>query len=278
MDLGVVAALTHDGIGIADLAAAVEQAGLESLFLFEHTHLPVSRGDLLDDPFQWQVPHLLDQFTALGAAAAVTSRLVLGTGVCIAALHDPISLAKQVVTIDHMSRGRFVFGVAAGWLTEEMRNHGVEPALRWELMRERVLAMKAIWTDDEAEFHGQHVDFDPIWLWPKPVQKPFPPVLVGGDGPRSLVAATEYGDGWMPEVTDVAAFEVNLQELRRLSAKRGRPTPQVTGVMFEPDEELLVRCAELGVVRCVVLAPTRDLGSLHSFLDNCSQIAGRIAR
>jgi probable F420-dependent oxidoreductase len=277
MDVGVVAALTHDGIGITDLAVAVEQAGLESLFLFEHTHLPVARRDLLDDPFQWQVPHLLDQFTALGAAAAVTSRIRLGTAVCLPSIHDPISLSKQVATIDHLSHGRFVFGVAAGWLTEEMRNHGVEPRLRWELMRERILAMKTIWTQDEAEFHGQHVDFDPIWLWPKPVQQPFPPVLVGGDGLRSLAAAAEYGDGWMPEVTDTGSFKAKLGELRELFEKQGRPEPQVTGVLFEADEELLASCAELGVTRCIVLAPSRDLALLRSFLDNCSQLAAAVA-
>src|SRR5215471_11622347 len=259
MDLGVVAVLTAAGVGIADLAPAVEQAGLESLFLFEHTHLPVSRRDLLDDPFHWQVPDLLDQFTALGAAAVVTSRLRLGTGICVLAQHDPILLAKQVMTVDHLSQGRFVFGVAAGWLTEEMRNHGVEIELRWELMRERVLAMKAIWTQDEAEFHGTFVDFDPIWLWPKPVQKPFPPVLVGGDGPRSLAAVALYGDGWMPVVTDADALKAKLTELHRLAEEKGKPKPQVTGIVMELDEELLASCAELGVVHCLVLAPTRDL-------------------
>jgi len=278
MDLGVVAGLTHDGVGITNLALAVEQAGLESLFLFEHTHLPLVRRDLFDDPMFWQVPHLLDQFTALGAAAAVTSRIKLGTAVCLPAVHDPILLAKRVVTIDHLSQGRFVFGVAAGWLSEEMRNHGVDPQLRWELMRERVLAMKAIWTQDEAEFHGQHVDFDPIWLWPKPVQKPFPPVLVGGDGPRSLAAVALYGDGWMPVVTDADALKAKLTELHRLAEEKGKPKPQVTGIVMELDEELLASCAELGVVHCLVLAPTRDLASLRSFLDRCLHIRANVAR
>jgi probable F420-dependent oxidoreductase len=278
MELGVVAALTHDGVGVSDLAVAVEQADLESLFLCEHTHLPVSRRELLDDPFLWQVPHMLDQFTALGAAAAVTSRIQLGTGVCIPALHDPISLAKQVVTVDHLSQGRFLFGVAAGWLTEEMRNHGVEPALRWALMRELVLAMKTIWTQDEPEYHGRHVDFDPIWLWPKPVRKPCPPVLVGGDGPRSLAAAAEYGDGWMPEVTDVGALKEKLGDLRQLCDEKGRPIPPITALLFELDEELLATCAELGVIRSVVLAPTQESGLLRSFLDDYAPLATRFAR
>lgn len=265
-------------MGIADLAPAVEQAGLESLFLVEHSHVPVSRRDLLDDDFHAQDPHLLDQFTVLGAAAVLTSRLKLGTGICVPAQHDPILLAKQVATVDHLSQGRFVFGVAAGWLTEEMRNHGVEPALRWELMRERVLAMKAIWTQDEAEFHGTFVDFDPIWLWPKPVQKPHPPVLVGGDGPRSLAAAAGYGDGWIPIVADPGEFEASLIQLQRLCQEKSRPTPPITAMAFELDEDLLARYVQLGVSRYVVLAPTSDLAALSSFLDHCSQIADRIAR
>jgi probable F420-dependent oxidoreductase len=276
MDLGVWVVLTAASARIADLAPAVEQAGLESLFLCEHTHLPVSRRDLLDDPFLWQVPDLLDQFTALGAAAVVTSRLRLGTGICLPAQHDPILLAKQVVTLDHLSQGRFVFGVAAGWLTEEMRNHGVDPALRWELMREQVLAMKAIWTHDEAEFHGKFVDFGPIWLRPKPVQKPFPPVLVGGEGPRSLAAAAEYGDGWIPLVTDPGEFEAKLTQLQRLCQDKGRPAPQVTVLAFELDEDLLARCVQLGVTRYAALAPANDLATLRSFLDRCSRIADRI--
>lgn len=274
MDFGVMVVLTAASAGIADLALSVERAGLDSLFLFEHTHLPVSRRDLLDDPFYRQVPDLLDPFTALGAAAAVTSRIRLGTGICVPVQHDPILLAKQVVTLDHLSQGRFVFGVAAGWLTEEMRNHGVEPALRWDLMREQVLAMKAIWTQDEAEFHGRSVDFGPIWLRPKPVQKPFPPVLVGGEGPRSLAAAAEYGDGWIPVVTDPDEFEAKLTQLRRLCEENGRPAPQVTVMAFELDKDLLARCAQLGVTRYVVLAPADDLATFRSFLGHCSQIAG----
>jgi probable F420-dependent oxidoreductase len=278
MELGVVAWLTDRGVGIAELAAAVEQAGLESLFLTEHTHVPVSRRDLLDDEVHSQDSRLLDQFTVLGAAAAVTSRLKLGTGICIVPQRDPIILAKQVATIDHLSGGRFVFGVAAGWLAEEMRNHGVRPQLRWQLMREQILAMKAIWTRDEAEFHGQFVDFDPIWSWPKPVQVPHPPVLVGGDGPRSLRVAGECGDGWMPVVAEAAGFEAKLTQLHRLCEEAGRPDLQVTAAVWELGERLLARCAELGIYRCAVVAPTRDMAALQSFLDRYRQIADRVCR
>ena len=278
MELGVVVWVTELGVGIGELAPVVEQAGLESLFLTEHTHVPVSRRDLLDDDVHHLDRHILDQFTVLGAAAAVTSRLRLGTGICIVTQRDPITLAKQVATIDHLSGGRFLFGVGAGWLVEEMRNHGVEPRLRWDLMGEQILAMKAIWTHDEAEFHGEFVEFDPIWLWPKPVQAPHPPVLVGGNGPRSLRVAAECGDGWMPIVIDAVEFETQLTELRRLCEEAGRPAMEVTAVVWEPDERLLARCAELGVTRCVVWAPIQDLATLQSFLDRYLQIANRVVR
>jgi probable F420-dependent oxidoreductase len=278
VELGVAVWATDRGVGIADLAPAVEQAGLESLFLTEHTHVPVSRGDVIQDEFHDQDPRILDQFTALGAAAAVTSRLKLGTGVCIAAQHDPIILAKQVATIDHLSGGRFLFGVGAGWLVEEMRNHGVRPELRWELMREQILAMKQIWTQDEAEFHGEYVNFDPLWLWPKPVQNPYPPVLVGGSGPRSLRGAAEYGDGWAPIIGDQAEFRAQRALLQRLCAEAGRDALDVTAFLFELDEQLLACCAELGVTRCAVVAPTRDLTALQSFLDRYLAVAERVCR
>jgi len=281
MELGVVVWLTDRGVAIADLAPAVEQAGLESLFLTEHTHVPVSRGDVIANEPHDQDARVLDQFTALGAAATITSRLKLGTGICLIAQRDPIILAKQVATIDHLSGGRFLFGVGAGWLVEEMRNHGVQPQLRWQLMRERILAMKQIWTRDEAEFHGEYVDFDPIWQWPKPVQHPHPPVLVGGDGPygpRSLGVAAECGDGWMPVVTDWDQFRTGHTQLHRLCAEAARADLDVTVGLVQPDEQLLARCAEFGVRRCVVVAPSRDMDALQSFLDRFLEIAERVCR
>ena len=278
MELGVAVWVTDRGVGIAELAPAVERAGLESLFLTEHTHVPVSRGDVIQDEFHDQDPRILDAFTALGAAAAVTSRLKLGTGVCIVAQHDPIILAKQVATIDHLSGGRFLFGVGAGWLVEEMRNHGVRPQLRWEMMREQILAMKQIWTQDEAEFHGEYVNFDPLWLWPKPVQHPYPPVLVGGSGPRSLRGAAEYSDGWAPIIGDEAEFRAQRTQLQRLCSEAGRDDLDVTAFLFELDEQLLACCAELGVTRCAVVAPTRNLTALQSFLDRYLAVAERVCR
>jgi probable F420-dependent oxidoreductase len=278
MELGVVAWLTDVGVGITDLAPAVERAGFDSLFLTRHTHVPVSRPDVLAEDGHAEDARILDQFTALGAAAALTSRLKLGTGVCIVPQCDPIILAKQVATIDHLSGGRFLFGVGTGWLVEEMRNHGVPPRRKWDLMREQILAMKAIWTLAEAQFHGAFVDFDPIWLWPKPIQTPHPPVLVGGNGTRGLRAAAEYGDGWMPVVDDVREFETALRELHRLCDEAATARPEVTACLWDLDESVLAGCAELGVVRCVVRAPARDHAALQSFLDRYSQIAARVVR
>jgi probable F420-dependent oxidoreductase len=181
--------------------------------------------------------------------------------------HDPIALAKQVATIDHISGGRFLFGVGAGWLVEELRNHGVDPATRWALMEEQLLAMKAIWTTDEAEFHGNHIDFDPIWCWPKPAQKPHPPLIVGGDSARSLRLAALHGDAWGPVVDEVGEFERRLAEWRRLRADAGLGPGDVTVFSFVLDAERLARFAELGVGRIVVQVPIDDAEALRRRLD-----------
>lgn len=276
MKFGALVFQTDLSAGITDIARAVEESGLESLFVVQSTHIPVTSRDLLHGVHR-DGAHLLDPFAALGAAAAVTSRLKLGTGVCLVAQHDPIVLARQVATLDHLSGGRFLFGIGAGWRDEEMRNHGVDPRLRWRVMREKVLAMQAIWTQDEAAFHGRFVDFDPILSWPKPVQKPFPPVLVGGRGHLSLRAAAAYGDGWMPIVDEIAIFEEQLAELRRLCDEAGRARIPVTVCLWALDEGLMARCADLGVDRLVVIRPdVGDVAAVRSFLDDYAENERRI--
>src|SRR5579884_2532660 len=200
MQFGVTMFVTDETISVVDLARAAEDHGFESLWLPEHTHIPTSRTSPW--PGGAELPreysHSLELFVALGAAAAVTSRLRLGSGVCLVIERDPITLAKEVASLDHISGGRFLFGIGGGWNLEEMANHGTDPATRWSLLRERVLAMKEIWTRDEAEFHSRFVNFDPIWQWPKPVQKPHPPIIIGGNGTRTLQRIIEFGDEWIP--------------------------------------------------------------------------------
>src|SRR3954464_11047749 len=184
------------------LGRMAEERGFESLWFPEHTHIPVSRdtpypaGGELPDMY-W---HTHDPFVSLAAVAATTERIKVGTGICLIVERDPITTAKEVASIDQLSGGRFLFGIGAGWNREEMATPGTDASRRFGLMRERVEAMKAIWTQDEAEYHGEHVDFDPIWAWPKPAQKPHPPILVGGKGERVIDRVVRYGDEWMPNI------------------------------------------------------------------------------
>jgi probable F420-dependent oxidoreductase len=200
MKFGVLMFATDTSIGVVELARAAEERGMESLFLPEHSHIPVCRntpfpggGDL---PEEYR--RALDPLIGLAAAAAATSTLRVGTGVCLVVQRDPIQLAKEVASLDLISGGRFLFGIGAGWNLEEMADHGTDPSRRFTLLRERVAAMKQIWAHDEAEFHGSLVDFDPMWQWPKPVQRPHPPILLGGHGPRALERVVEYADEWFP--------------------------------------------------------------------------------
>jgi probable F420-dependent oxidoreductase len=280
MKFGVVMFPTDYSIGPADLARAVEDRGFESLFLPEHTHIPTSRRTPW--PGGAELPrdysHTLDPFVASGAAAAVTTSLRIGTGVCLVIERDPITLAKEVASIDFLSGGRFLFGIGAGWNEEEMENHGTDPAQRWRLLRERVLAMKAIWTEDAAEFHGRFVDFDPIWSWPKPVQKPHPPIVVGGDGPHALRRVVEYGDEWMPiPGRGEVPLPERIAELNRLAAEAGRgPIPvSIYGTLPQPD--VIRGYGEAGVERCIFWLPSTPAEEALPFLDRWAELAKSFA-
>lgn len=261
MDHGVVTFVTDYSISPAELARAAEDLGFESLFVTEHTHIPASRESPW--PGGAELPreyaHTLDPFVALATAAAVTTTLRVGTGVCLVAQHDPIVLAKQVATLDHVSGGRVLLGVGAGWNREEMRHHGVDPDTRFGRMREHVEAMRAIWTEDEASYAGRHVSFERIWSWPKPVQPGGPPVLVGGSGPKVFDRVLAYGDGWTPigrqtgDLTEIGDRIVELQE-RAAAAGRGRIPVTVYGGSTTPDT--LTRFAAVGVDRVLHLLPS----------------------
>ena len=253
MHFGVTIFPTEYTISVSELARAAEGLGFESLWVPEHTHIPADRRTPW--PGGAELPreysHALDPFLALSAAATVTTTLKLGTGVCLVVERDPITTAKEVATLDYLSNGRFLFGVGGGWNLEEMANHGTDPARRWPLMRERVLAMKEIWTHDEAEYHGEFVHFDRVWQWPKPVQQPHPPVVVGGNGPHTLRRVIEYGDAWMPIVGRAGPdIEARIAELRDLAASAHRPPIPVTAWGVRPDPAQIDHWTGLGVSRC----------------------------
>src|SRR5919197_2424242 len=220
MDFGVMMFPTDYAVAPDQIARMAEERGFESLFFPEHTHIPASRAT--DYPGGGELPpeysHTHDPFVALTTAAAATDRLLVGTGICLVVERDPITTAKEVASLDQLSGGRFLFGIGAGWNREEMRNHGTDPGRRFGLMRERVEAMKAIWAQEEASYHGEHVSFERIWSWPKPVQRPHPPVLVGGDGPTVLDRVLAYGDAWFPDYAPEGILE-RIPELRTRAAE-----------------------------------------------------------
>jgi len=250
---GVAIFPTDYAISMTELAPAAEEVGFESLWVAEHSHIPTSResrwpgGDQLPTQY-W---HTIDPFIALTMAATASKTLLVGTGICLVIERDPIHTAKEVASVDHVSNGRFIFGVGGGWNREEMADHGTDFSRRWKLLRERVEAMKAIWTQDEAEYHGELVDFGPMLSWPKPVQKPHPPIILGGSGPKILERVVRYADGWMPNRGDVLE---RIPELREMEQAAGRGHIPVS-YYPKPNAEEIERVAKAGVERCIYYVP-----------------------
>ena len=276
MELGLAILLTDYSIQPARLGALAEERDFESLFLAEHTHIPASR----DTPYPGgaelprEYSHTVDPFVGLSAAATATERLRVGTGVCLVTERDPIVMAKEVATLDHVSGGRVLFGVGAGWNKEEMRNHGTDPRRRWAVMRERVEAMKAIWTHEQAEYHGRFVDFDPIWSWPKPVQKPHPPVLVGGLGEKVLDRVVAYGDEWIPNrVKDADELGERIAELQRRAEAAGRGRIPVTVFGAKREQPVLERLQAVGVTRSLFYVRPDEPGEVERQLDELAKVA-----
>jgi probable F420-dependent oxidoreductase len=269
MHVGVAMFVTDYSIAPAELARALEDRGFESLWLPEHSHIPLSRaspwpqgGDLPKKYYD-----VMDPFVVLGAAAAVTTRLKIGTGICLVPQRDPIQTAKCVASIDQISKGRFLFGVGAGWNAEEMANHGTDFKSRNEVMRERIEAMRAIWTQTKPEYHGKFVKFGPMMAWPKPVQKPYPPVLVGGGLPYGARRALAYGDAWMPHATRPTYRLLDrLGEYREMEKAAGRTLP-ITASGVEHDPAAWRAYRDAGIERIVLSVDSVKADVLLPMLD-----------
>jgi probable F420-dependent oxidoreductase len=259
-----------------ELARAAEERGFESLFFPEHTHIPASRrtpypggGEL---PKEYSHSH--DPFVALAMAAAVTKKIKLATGICLVVERDPIVLAKEIASLDLLSGGRFILGIGAGWNVEEMANHGTEFKTRWKLLRERVEAMKKIWTEEAASYQGELVRFDPIWSYPKPAQKPHPPILLGGHGPKAIDRVVRYCDGWMPILFRAGDLKAGLAELDKRARAAGRDPKSISVSIFwaMADADAIGGYAEAGVQRVILPLPPAPADKVLPLLDRYAKL------
>ncbi len=282
MKIGGAVFFTDYSMTPAEMGRALEERGFDSLWAPEHSHIPLSRKSPF--PSGGEVPKkyydALDPFVALTAAAAATTKLLVGTGVCLVAQRDPIQTAKLVASIDQVSDGRFLFGVGNGWNQDEMENHGTVFEQRHKLARERIEAMKVIWTRSKAEYHGEFVNFDPMMAWPKPVQKPHPPVLVGGAFPFSARRALRYGDGWIPhrarkQYDDV--FDL-MPNFRQMAAEANRDLASVPVTIWgaKPDADLLRRDRDGGISRTIITFESAKLDEVLPEMDKWAAIIRKL--
>ena len=270
MKFGIAIFPTDYAISMTELAPAVEERGFESLWVAEHSHIPTSRqtpwpgGPELPKHY-W---HTIDPFIAVTVAALASKTLKVGTGICLLIQRDPIHTAKDAASVDLVSEGRFIFGIGAGWNREEMADHGTDFSTRWKLLREKTEAIKAIWSNDVAEYHGEMVDFGPMWAWPKPAQKPHPPVILGGSGPKILERVVRYADGWMPNRGEVLE---RIPELERMAQEAGRGRIPVTYYPRASAEEI-ERCAKAGVDRLIWYVPADGRAAALSRLEDLAKM------
>jgi len=259
-----------------ELARAAEDRGFESIFFPEHTHIPTSRrtpypagGEL---PKEYSHSH--DPFVALAMAAAVTKKLKVATGICLVVERDPITLAKEVASLDFLSGGRVLFGIGGGWNAEEMENHGTVFKTRWKLVRERIEAMKAIWQNEAASYQGELVKFDPIWSYPKPVQKPHPPILLGGHTDAALQRVVAYCDGWMPISFAAGDLKQRIADLRRLAKEKGRDPKSISITVFwaPTEREAIDSYAEMGVERVIFPLPPEGREQVLPIVDRYAKL------
>jgi probable F420-dependent oxidoreductase len=280
MQFGVNMFPADYAMSVVELGRAAEERGFESLFVPEHTHIPVKR--VTPWPGGGELPreysHTLDPFVALAAVSAVTNRIKLGTGICLVIQRDPILLAKEVASLDLVSGGRFLFGVGAGWLLEEIANHNIDPHKRWGIFNERMRAMQAIWSSDEPSFHGRYVDFEPIHAWPKPVQKPRPPVLLGGDYAAAIQRVVEFGDEWMPHPDrGDRPLGQRIAEFWALTEAAGRGRLPVTVFGSRADRRLVDEYQSAGAGRCIFRLPAASANEVLPALDAAADVARAFA-
>ncbi|MEU1945392.1 MULTISPECIES: LLM class F420-dependent oxidoreductase [unclassified Streptomyces] len=273
MKIGVSTFVTDQGIRPAPLGRALEERGFESLFIAEHSHIPVDRRTPY--PGGGELPEVyyrtLDPFVTLAAIAAVTERLLLGTGILLVVQRDPITTANEVASLDLVSDGRAVFGVGAGWNREEMENHGTDPSTRGRLMNERLRAIRELWTKEKAEFHGEFVNFDPVFQWPKPVQRPHPPIYVGGGGDAAFRRIADLGDAWLANSGSPEELGPQIERMREVA---GREVP-VTMYAMPEDAKAIEGYQRVGVERVLFYLPTMPEAETLKRLDAMSQVAAR---
>lgn len=281
MKFGVMMFATDYAIRVDELARAAEERGFESLWLPEHTHIPASRrspwpgGPELPREY-W---HTHDLFVALAYAAAATTRLRIATGICLLIERDTITTAKAVASLDSLSNGRVIFGIGGGWNAEEMENHGTEFKTRWRKLREQVAALKHIWAEDEPAFAGEFVEFEPIWSWPKPVQKPHPPILLGGHSHQTLQRVVDYCDGWMPIAARADTLARDLQTLRHLASEAGRAPESLSLSIYgaPADTSRIAKYRDLGTERCIFGLPSEPRDQILPLLDRYAEIMREFA-
>ena len=270
-DIGIFYFATEYGHNVVDVARDAEQRGFESLWLPEHTHIPVSRktpyagGAELPEEYT----HTLDPFVALAAVATATKRIRLATGISLLIEHDTITMAKTVATLDLLSNGRAILGVGGGWNREEAEHHGVEWSQRFQQLEEQISAIKVIWANEEASFHGDHVRFGPIWSWPKPIQRPHPPIVLGGETDHTLRRVIKHCDGWLPRARDPEIIVRGIARLNELAQEAGRDPESISINVFapRPDAELIDRFKSMGVARIVLWLPPEDRNAVSRRLD-----------
>jgi probable F420-dependent oxidoreductase len=282
MKFGASMFFTDYSMGPAELAVALEERGFDIVWAPEHSHIPASRKSsfILGSELPKRYYDVMDPFVTLTAAAMATRTLKVGTGVCLVAQRDPIQTAKLVASIDQVSGGRFVFGVGNGWNEDEMENHGTAFATRHKRARENIEAMKEIWTRSEAEYHGEFVNFGPMMAWPKPVQKPYPSILVGGAFPYSARRAIRYGDGWMPQVTERSPTPLIelVPKFRQMCAEADRD-PDKMDISIggqSPDADLAKRYRDAGVNRVSTSLPSEKAGTILPILEAWVGVMGGV--